>query len=75
MCESVSKYQPISTALNPQRVYDTIYYAMQLINNKIDTGGKATKLFIDRDLLALGLVSQDEQGKYAIAPLEYFANI
>jgi anaerobic magnesium-protoporphyrin IX monomethyl ester cyclase len=75
LCESVSKYQPISTALNPQRVYDTIYYAMQLINNKIDTGGKATKLFIDRDLLALGLVSQDEQGKYAIAPLEYFANI
>ncbi len=75
LCESVSKYQPITTAMNPQRVYDTICYAMQLINAKIDAGGKATKLFIDRDLLALCLVSQDEQGKYAIAPLEDFANI
>ncbi|WP_236142302.1 B12-binding domain-containing radical SAM protein [Nostoc sp. CMAA1605] len=75
LCESVSRYQPISTAINPQRVYDTICYAVQLINAKIDAGGKATKLFIDRDLLALGLVSQDEQGKYAIAPLEDFARI
>jgi anaerobic magnesium-protoporphyrin IX monomethyl ester cyclase len=48
---------------------------MQLINAKIDAGGKATKLFIDRDLLALGLVTQDEQGRYAIAPLEDFAKI
>ncbi|BAY19169.1 hypothetical protein NIES21_50290 [Anabaenopsis circularis NIES-21] len=48
---------------------------MLLINAKIDAGGKATKLFIDRDLIALGLVSQDAQGKYAIAPLEDFANI
>ncbi|MDZ8108750.1 MAG: radical SAM protein [Nostoc sp. DedQUE12a] len=75
LCESVSQYQPITTAINPQRVYDTIFYTMQLINAKIDAGGKATKLFIDRDLLALGLVSQDEQGKYTIAPLEDFANI
>lgn len=75
LCESVSRYQPISTAINPERVYDTICYAMQLINAKIDAGGKAIKLFIDRDLLGLGLVSQDEQGKYAIAPLEDFAKI
>ncbi|MBD2614583.1 MAG: B12-binding domain-containing radical SAM protein [Nostoc sp. ZfuVER08] len=75
LCESVSRYQPITTAMNPQRVYDTICYAMQLINTKIDRGGKATKLFIDRDLLALGLVSQDERGKYTIAPLEDFANL
>ncbi|BCL37376.1 B12-binding domain-containing radical SAM protein [Nostoc sp. MS1] len=75
LCESVGRYQPITTAINPQRVYDTICYAMQLINAKIDAGGKATKLFIDRDLLALGLVSQDEQGRYAIAPLEDFAKI
>ncbi|MBE9207035.1 B12-binding domain-containing radical SAM protein [Nostoc sp. LEGE 06077] len=75
LCESVSRYQPITTAVNPQRVYDTISYAMQLINAKIDAGGKATKLFIDRDLIALGLVTQDAQGKYAIAPLEDFANI
>jgi anaerobic magnesium-protoporphyrin IX monomethyl ester cyclase len=75
LCESVSRYQPITTAMNPQRVYDTICYAMELINSKIDQGGKATKLFIDRDLIALGLVSQDEQGKYAIAPLEYFLNL
>ncbi|MEH2181445.1 B12-binding domain-containing radical SAM protein [Nostoc sp.] len=75
LCESVSKYQPITTAMNPQRVYDTIFYTMHLINTKIDRGDKATKLFIDRDLLALGLVNQDERGKYAIAPLEDFANI
>lgn len=75
LCESVGRYQPISTAINPQRVYNTICYAMQLINAKIDAGGKATKLFIDRDLLALGLVSQDEQGRYAIAPLEDFARV
>ncbi|BBD62174.1 hypothetical protein NIES2109_50120 [Nostoc sp. HK-01] len=75
LCESVSKYQPITMAMNPQRVYDTICYAMQLINAKIDAGGKATKLFIDRDLIALRLVTQDAQGKYAIAPLEDFANI
>jgi anaerobic magnesium-protoporphyrin IX monomethyl ester cyclase len=75
LCESVSRYQPITIAMNPQRVYDTICYAMQLINTKIDTGGKATKLFMDKDLLALGLVSQDEQGRYAIAPLEDFAHI
>jgi anaerobic magnesium-protoporphyrin IX monomethyl ester cyclase len=75
LCESVSRYQPITIAMNPQRVYDTICYAMKLINTKIDTGGKATKLFMDKDLLALGLVSQDEQGRYAIAPLEDFAHI
>ncbi|ABA22244.1 Cobalamin B12-binding protein [Trichormus variabilis ATCC 29413] len=75
LCESVGRYQPISTAINPQRVYDTICYAMQLINAKIDAGGKATKLFIDKDLLTLGLVSQDEQGRYAIAPLEDFARV
>ncbi|OCQ92715.1 cobalamin ABC transporter substrate-binding protein [Nostoc sp. MBR 210] len=75
LCESVSRFQPITTAVNPQRVYDTICYAMQLINHKIDAGGKATKLFIDRDLIALGLVTQDEQGRYAIAPIGDFANI
>ncbi|MEJ1932354.1 radical SAM protein, partial [Nostoc sp. NIES-2111] len=75
LCESVGRYQPITTAINPQRVYATICYAMQLINAKIDAGGKATKLFIDRDLLALGLVSRDEKGRYAIAPLEDFAKI
>lgn len=75
LCESVSRYQPISTAMNPQRVYDTICYAMQLINAKIDAGGKLTKLFIDQDLLGLGLVSRNAQGKYAIAPLEDFTSI
>jgi anaerobic magnesium-protoporphyrin IX monomethyl ester cyclase len=51
---------------------------MQLINAKIDAGGKATKLFIDRELLSLGLVAQDKLGRYNIAPLsefEEFANI
>ncbi|QLE57747.1 radical SAM protein [Nostoc sp. TCL26-01] len=75
LCESVGRYQPITTAINPQRVYETICYAVQLINAKIDAGGKATKLFIDKDLQALGLISRDEMGRYAIAPLEDFAQI
>ncbi|GAX37047.1 B12-binding domain-containing radical SAM protein [Nodularia sp. NIES-3585] len=75
LCESVSRYQPISVAMHPQRVYDTIRCAMDLINAKIDAGGKATKLFMDRDLLANGLVSRDDKGRYAIAALKDFAHI
>ena len=42
---------------------------MELINAKIDAGEKPTQLFMDKDLLAFGLVKRDEKGKYAIAPL------
>ncbi|MBW4589920.1 hypothetical protein G7B40_014430 [Aetokthonos hydrillicola Thurmond2011] len=48
---------------------------MELIHAKIDAGGKPTTLFIQRDLLAVGLVKRDEKGRYAIAPLKYFEGL
>jgi anaerobic magnesium-protoporphyrin IX monomethyl ester cyclase len=75
LCESIGRNQPTTVAMNAQRVYETIRCTMDLINAKIDAGGKPTKLFIDRDLLAVGLVNRDEKGRYAIAPLEDFAGI
>ncbi|NJM72466.1 MAG: B12-binding domain-containing radical SAM protein [Scytonema sp. RU_4_4] len=71
----IDKNQPITTAINSQRVYETMRCTMELINAKINAGGKPTKLFIDRDLLAVGLVTRDDKGRYAIAPLENFAGI
>jgi len=75
LCESIGRNQPTTVAMNPQRIYETMRYTMKFINAKIDAGGKPTKLFIDRDLLAVGLVNTDEKGRYAIAPLEDFAGI
>ncbi|MCX7592376.1 MAG: B12-binding domain-containing radical SAM protein [Fischerella sp.] len=75
LCESVGNNQPTTTAMNAERVYETVRYTMALINAKIEAGGKPTKLFMDRDLLAFGLVKRDEKGRYAIAPLEDFAGI
>ncbi len=75
LCESVGRNQPTTTAMNGERVYATISSTMELINAKIDAGGKPTKLFIDRDLLAVGLVKRDDRGKYTIAPLKDFAGI
>jgi anaerobic magnesium-protoporphyrin IX monomethyl ester cyclase len=75
LCESIGRNQPTTVAMNPQRIYETMRCTMDLINAKIDAGGKPTKLFIDRDLLAVGLVNTDEKGRYAIAPLEDFAGI
>ncbi|MBW4589918.1 B12-binding domain-containing radical SAM protein [Aetokthonos hydrillicola Thurmond2011] len=75
LCESVGRNQPTTIAMNPQRVYDTISYTIDLINAKINAGGKATTLFIDRDLLAVGLVERDEKGRYAIAPLKDFEGL
>jgi anaerobic magnesium-protoporphyrin IX monomethyl ester cyclase len=75
LCESISGNHPTTTAMNAERVYETMRWTMELINAKIDAGGKSTKLFIDKDLLAFGLVTTDEKGRYAIAPLEDFAGI
>lgn len=73
LCESMSSNQPTTVAMNSQRIYETVRSTLKLINAKIDAGGKRTTLFINRDLLAVGLVERDELGKYAIAPLEDFA--
>ncbi|KAB8334102.1 B12-binding domain-containing radical SAM protein [Scytonema tolypothrichoides VB-61278] len=75
LCESIGRNQPTTIAMNPQRVYETMRCTMELINAKINAGGKPTKLFIDRDLLAFSLVKRDDKGRYAIAPLEDFAGI
>ncbi|WP_017314543.1 B12-binding domain-containing radical SAM protein [Mastigocladopsis repens] len=75
LCESVGRNQPTTVAMNAQRVYETIRCTMELINAKIDAGGKPTKLFLDRDLLAFGLVETDEKGRYKIASLEDFVGI
>jgi anaerobic magnesium-protoporphyrin IX monomethyl ester cyclase len=75
LCESVGRNQPTTTAMNAVRVYETIHDTMQLINAKINAGGKATKLFLDRDLLVHGLVTQDELGRYAIASIGEFETI
>ncbi len=75
LCESVGYNQPTTTAMSAERVYETIRYTMEWINAKIDAGGKPTQLFMDRDLLAFGLVKRDEKGRYAIASLEDFAGV
>ena len=60
LCESMSRNQPTTVAMNAQRVYETIRSTTELINAKIEAGGKPTKLFIDRNLQAVGLVNRDE---------------
>ncbi|NJR50299.1 MAG: radical SAM protein [Leptolyngbyaceae cyanobacterium CSU_1_3] len=75
LCESVDKNQPTSIAMNATRLYETIHDTMQMINAKVNAGGKATTLFIDRDLLAQGLVNRDQKGRYTIAPLTAFAQL
>jgi anaerobic magnesium-protoporphyrin IX monomethyl ester cyclase len=71
----VDKNQPTSIAMNATRLYETIHDTIQMINTKVNAGGKATTLFIDRDLLSQGLVSRDQKGRYTIAPLNAFAQL
>ncbi len=75
LCESVDKCQPTSTAMNAVRIYETIHETMKMINAKVNAGGKATTLFIDRELLTQGLVKRDEKGRYTIAPLKSFERL
>ncbi len=75
LCESMSSYQPTTVAMNAERIYETVCSTFKLINAKIDAGGKQTTLFMNRNLQALGLVSRDEKGRYAIAPLNDFVGL
>jgi anaerobic magnesium-protoporphyrin IX monomethyl ester cyclase len=68
LCESVGANQPTTTALDPQRVYETMRVTMSLINGRIDQGQRATKLFVERELFDAGLVSRDDAGRYWLAP-------
>jgi len=69
LCEAVGGNQPTTTALDAERVYDTVSATMMLINARIDRGEQPTQLFIERELFQAGLVSQDFEGRYRLAPL------
>ena len=70
--ESLTPDQPRSTAITPERAYDTLRYTIDLINQRIDECKKPTKLFLDQGILDKGLISQSLEGKYNIAQLDYF---
>src|SRR5262249_55578152 len=69
LCESVGMNQPTTTALDAQRVFDTVRVTMDMINSRIDRGKRPTRLFIEPALLEVGLVSRDDDGRYSLAPL------
>jgi len=75
LCESVGRNQPTTTAVDSWRIHETVRRSMEMINARIDAGHKPTALFMDRELMAKGLVKRDESGRYWIAPLEAFDNI
>jgi anaerobic magnesium-protoporphyrin IX monomethyl ester cyclase len=72
LCESIGPNQPTTTAADPDRIYATIRAAINLINLKYRRRGKLTRLFVDQEVLKLGLVSIDADGCYALAPLREF---
>jgi anaerobic magnesium-protoporphyrin IX monomethyl ester cyclase len=75
LCESIGPNQPTTTASDPERVYATIRAAIDFINLKRRSGGKLTRLFIDQEILNLGLVSTDCEGCYSLAPLREFESL
>ena len=70
--EALTPEQPRSTAVNPRRAYETIKYAMELINQRIDSGEKPTSLFLNNEILESGLVKRNKGGKYSIMEFEKF---
>ena len=75
LCESVGHNQPATTAVDAERVYETIRQTTGWINARIDAGRKPTTLFVDRQLMELGLVSRDDEGRYSLAPLHEFDSL
>ncbi len=75
LLESAGSNQPMSTILTPDRVDRCMEYAMEGINQRIDSGMKPTRLFIDRQVLDEGLVSMDKKGRYRKAPLKEFEGL
>jgi anaerobic magnesium-protoporphyrin IX monomethyl ester cyclase len=70
--ESLTENQPRSIAITPERAYETMGYAINLINQRIDQGKKATQLFVDHEVMKKGLVKRDTKGHYWIAPINDF---
>jgi hypothetical protein len=62
----------MSIAITPERAYETMGYAINLINQRIDQGKKATQLFVDHEVMKKGLVKRDTKGHYWIAPINDF---
>lgn len=75
LCESVGRNQPTTTAVDAQRVYDSIRVTVDMINARIEAGKKATKLFVDKEISSSGLLTQDTAGRYRLAPLEAFEGL
>lgn len=75
VCESVGANQPRTTAVDSERIYHTFAYAVTLINQKIQRGGKWTRLFIDQEVWDNGLLWQDDDGTYGLAPLAAFEGL
>lgn len=72
LCESVGRNQPTTTAVDAERVYDSIHAAVDMINARIDAGRRPTRLFVDKELRDLGLLTSDERGRYTLAPIAEF---
>jgi anaerobic magnesium-protoporphyrin IX monomethyl ester cyclase len=75
LCESVGRNQPTTTAVDAQRVYDSIRVTVEMINARIDAGRKPTKLFVDNEIKSAGLLTQDTAGHYRLAPLTAFEGL
>jgi len=75
LMESLDSNQPLTAVLTPERVDKTFGFAIARINSRIDSGHKATRLFIDEEILKQGLISIDERGRYHKAPLKEFESL
>lgn len=75
LCESVGHNQPTTTGVDAERVYDSIKFAVDLINKRIDAGRRPTQLFVDNEIQEAGLLVADQDGKYRLAPLSAFEDL
>jgi anaerobic magnesium-protoporphyrin IX monomethyl ester cyclase len=75
LCESVGHNQPTTTGVDAQRVYDSVKYAVDLINARTAGGCRPTRLFIDTEIQNAGLCIIDDDGLYRLAPLSAFESL
>ncbi len=75
LCESVGRNQPTTTAVDAERVYDSIRAAVDMINARIDAGRRPTRLFVDKELRDLGLLTANDRGLYTLAPMADFDDL
>jgi anaerobic magnesium-protoporphyrin IX monomethyl ester cyclase len=72
LCESVGRNQPTTTAVDAERVYESIRFCVDMINARIDAHRRPTRLFIDQEINDAELLVSDEDGRYRLAPLAEF---